>query len=203
MGLFYVDLFFISNSRIGFGFGDRAQIMYSSFNKKVIKMPNKTNLSIGAVIALLIAAYLGLDLQQSQPLIPSASDTTTETLDSEPNLVPSQATDDLDRIARAFQQRQSDLQVRSSGQVIAVLPDDHEGSRHQKFILELPNGQTVLVAHNIDLAPRIQSIQKQDQVEFYGEYEYSDKGGVIHWTHHDPARKHVDGWLKHQGRTYQ
>jgi len=203
MGLFYVDLFFISNSRIGFGFGDRAQIMYSSFNKKVIKMPNKTNLSIGAVIALLIAAYLGLDLQQSQPLIPSASDTTTETLDSEPNLVPSQTTDDLDRIARAFQQRQSDLQVRSSGQVIAVLPDDHEGSRHQKFILELPNGQTVLVAHNIDLAPRIQSIQKQDQVEFYGEYEYSDKGGVIHWTHHDPARKHVAGWLKHQGRTYQ
>ena len=76
--------------------------MYSSFNKKVIKMPNKTNLSIGAVIALLIAAYLGLDLQQSQPLIPSASDTTTETLDSEPNLVPSQKTDDLDRIARAF-----------------------------------------------------------------------------------------------------
>ena len=203
MGLFYVDLFFISNSRIGFGFGDRAQIMYSSFNKKVIKMPNKTNLSIGAVIALLIAAYLGLDLQQSQPLIPSASDTTTETLHSEPNLEPSQATDDLDRIARAFQQRQSDLQVRSSGQVIAVLPDDHEGSRHQKFILELPNGQTVLVAHNIDLAPRIQSIQKQDQVEFYGEYEYSDKGGEIHWTHHDRARKHVDGWLKHQGRTYQ
>lgn len=177
--------------------------MYSSFNKKVIKMPNKTNLSIGAVIALLIAAYLGLDLQQSQPLIPSASDTTTETLHSEPNLEPSQATDDLDRIARAFQQRQSDLQVRSSGQVIAVLPDDHEGSRHQKFILELPNGQTVLVAHNIDLAPRIQNIQRQDQVEFYGEYEYSNKGGVIHWTHHDPARKHVDGWLKHQGRTYQ
>lgn len=177
--------------------------MYSSFNKKVIKMPNKTNLSIGAVIALLIAAYLGLDLQQSQLLVPSASDTITETLHSEPNLVPSQKTDDLDRIARAFQHRQSDLQVRSSGQVVAFLPDDHEGSRHQKFILELLNGQTVLVAHNIDLAPRIQNIQKQDQVEFYGEYEYSDKGGVIHWTHHDPARKHVDGWLKHQGRTYQ
>lgn len=171
--------------------------------KSYKKMPNKTNLGIGAIIILLIAAYLGLDLQQSQPLVPSASDATTETLHSEPNLVPSQTTDDLDRIARAFQQRQSDLQVRSSGQVIAVLPDDHEGSRHQKFILELPNGQTVMVAHNIDLAPRIQSIQKQDQVEFYGEYEYSDKGGVIHWTHHDPARKHVDGWLKHQGRTYQ
>src|SRR5690606_37456549 len=166
-------------------------------------MPNKTNLGIGAVIALLIAAYLGLNLQQSQPVVPSVSNPTTETLHSGPNLVPSQTTDELDRVAREFQQRQSDLQVRSSGQVIAVLPDDHEGSRHQKFILELQNGQTVLVAHNIDLAPRIQNIQKQDRIEFYGEYEYSDKGGVIHWTHHDPARKHVDGWLKHQGRTYQ
>jgi len=37
MGLFYADLFFISNSRAGFGSSDRAQIMYLSFNKKVIK----------------------------------------------------------------------------------------------------------------------------------------------------------------------
>lgn len=58
--------------------------------KSYKKMPNKTNLGIGAIIILLIAAYLGLDLQQSQPLVPSASDATTETLHSEPNLVPSQ-----------------------------------------------------------------------------------------------------------------
>ena len=95
------------------------------------------------------------------------------------------------------------MQVRASGRVIAILPDDNEGSRHQKFILKLSNEQTLLVAHNIDLAPRIANIQKDDKVEFFGEYEYSDKGGVIHWTHHDPADKHVSGWLKHQGRTYQ
>ena len=50
--------------------------------------------------------------------------------------------------------------------MIALLKDDNEGSRHQKFILELSTGQTVLVAHNIDLAPRIQNIQKGDQVVF-------------------------------------
>ena len=50
--------------------------------------------------------------------------------------------------------------------MVALLKDDNEGSRHQKFILELSTGQTVLVAHNIDLAPRIQNIQKGDQVEF-------------------------------------
>ncbi len=93
--------------------------------------------------------------------------------------------------------------MQSSGKVIALLRDDNEGSRHQKFLLELANGQTVLVAHNIDLAPRIEALQKGDQVDFYGEYEHSDKGGVIHWTHLDPAQKHAHGWLKHQGKTYQ
>ncbi|MBQ1494882.1 MAG: DUF3465 domain-containing protein, partial [Acinetobacter sp.] len=46
-------------------------------------------------------------------------------------------------------------------------------------------------------------LRKGEIVEFYGEYEYSPKGGVIHWTHHDPQAKHVDGWLKYQGKSYQ
>lgn len=71
------------------------------------------------------------------------------------------------------------------------------------MILKLENGLTVLVAHNIDLAPRVEGLRKGEIVEFYGEYEYSPKGGVIHWTHHDPQAKHVDGWLKYQGKSYQ
>lgn len=84
-----------------------------------------------------------------------------------------------------------------------MLADDNNSSRHQKFILQLQKGLTVLVAHNIDLSSRIDGLQKGDAVEFYGEYEYSEKGGVIHWTHHDPQQRHVDGWLKYKGRTYQ
>ncbi|MEK7738664.1 MAG: DUF3465 domain-containing protein, partial [Pseudomonadota bacterium] len=95
------------------------------------------------------------------------------------------------------------VQVQSIGRVKAVLRDDNEGSRHQKFILALDNGLTVLVAHNIDLAPRIDNLRKGDTVEFFGEYEYSNQGGVMHWTHHDPKRRHQDGWLKHNGKTYQ
>ena len=96
-----------------------------------------------------------------------------------------------------------DAQVQGAGTVIRVLSDDNDGSRHQRFILQLANGRTLLIAHNIDLAPRINGIREGDKVEFYGEFQSNPQGGVIHWTHHDPQGRHPDGWLRHEGRTYQ
>ena len=103
----------------------------------------------------------------------------------------------------AHQQQKSDVQVEGVGVVIKVLPDDLKGSRHQKFILRLASGNTILVAHNIDLAPRIPNLKKGDTVGFFGEYEWNNKGGVVHWTHHDPRGKHLDGWLESGGKRYQ
>ena len=108
-----------------------------------------------------------------------------------------------DALQQAYESRQSDLQIQGSGTVIRILSDDNKGSRHQKFILKLSSGQTILIAHNIDLAPRINSISKGDQVQFYGEYEWNKLGGVIHWTHHDPNGRHEGGWLNHDGKMYQ
>jgi len=103
----------------------------------------------------------------------------------------------------AYENHQSNIQVQGSGTVIRILKDDNKGSRHQKFILKLSFGQSILIAHNIDLAPRINSISNGDVIQFYGEYEWNNKGGVIHWTHRDPNGHHVGGWLKHNGSTYQ
>lgn len=103
----------------------------------------------------------------------------------------------------AFNAQQNDLQVQGEGSVARILADDNDGSRHQRFLLETSLGQTILVAHNIDLAPRISDLRKGDNVSFYGEYEWNARGGVIHWTHHDPQNRHPHGWLKHNGRTYQ
>ena len=106
-------------------------------------------------------------------------------------------------IERAFRERANDLQVTGEGVVSKVLRDDNDGSRHQRFILTLSSGHTLLVAHNIDLAPRIQTLRVGDAVAFNGEYEWNPQGGVLHWTHHDPQGRHEAGWLKHEGRTYQ
>ncbi len=103
----------------------------------------------------------------------------------------------------AFKNKKSDLQVTGSGIVIKVLPDDTKGSKHQRFILKLSNGQTLLIAHNIDLAPRIGGLRNGDKVTFHGEYEWNAKGGVVHWTHHDPQGRHEDGWLKYKGKIYK
>lgn len=110
--------------------------------------------------------------------------------------------DDADKVAEGFKYIKSDFIVEVPGKVVHILPDDNEGSRHQRFILELSNEQTVLVAHNIDLAPYV-PLEKYDEVTVKGEYEYNEKGGVVHWTHHDPKGWHEGGWIRHAGKTYE
>lgn len=123
--------------------------------------------------------------------IPGQHDTGTSTSGADQALV------------AALESHRSNVQVEGSGRVSRILPDDNEGSRHQRFIVRLGTGQTVLVAHNIDLATRVASLKVGDAVELNGEYEWNERGGVIHWTHRDPRGSHVDGWIKHNGHTYQ
>ncbi len=95
------------------------------------------------------------------------------------------------------------IQMCGSGTVIKLLSDDNKGSRHQRFIIKQSSGKTLLIAHNIDLAPKIYSLKKGSLIKFCGEHENNAKGGVIHWTHHDPQKRHTDGWLEYDGQRYQ
>ena len=106
-------------------------------------------------------------------------------------------------IENAYRNRTSNLPVTGTGTVSRILSDDNQGSRHQRFIVQLPSGHTVLIAHNIDIAPRINSLQQGGQITFSGVFEWNDKGGVVHWTHHDPSRQHAGGYLQYNGSTYQ
>lgn len=110
---------------------------------------------------------------------------------------------DDDSIGRAFANRASNVQVEGEGSVIRILPDDLNGPRHQRFIVRLASKQTLLITHNIDIAPRVDGLEVGDNVRFNGEYVWNEKGGVVHWTHHDPQGRHVTGWLIHNGKTYK
>ncbi|WP_228778830.1 DUF3465 domain-containing protein [Methylobacter sp. BlB1] len=110
---------------------------------------------------------------------------------------------DLNTLTDAFENQRSNIQVRQAGTIVKILPDDTNGSRHQRFIVRLSSGQSVLIAHNIDLAPKVEGISEGSMISFSGEYEWNNKGGVIHWTHHDPQGQHEGGWLTYNGRRYE
>ncbi len=94
-------------------------------------------------------------------------------------------------------------QMCSIGTVVRLLSDDNQGSRHQKFIIKQSSGRTLLITHNIDLAPKIYTLKKGGLIKFCGEYESNSKGGVVHWTHHDPKGWHKAGWLEYKGKRYE
>jgi hypothetical protein len=102
--------------------------------------------------------------------------------------------------AQAGQMRK--VEVTMSGQVFKMLPDDTKGLPHERWLMRLDNGTTVLIAHDTKLAPRV-PIQAGDNVMIHGEYIWNDRGGVIHWTHHDPGGRHEPGFIEFNGKRYE
>lgn len=96
-------------------------------------MKTQKNNLIVIVMVFLIAAYLGLDFKQKQ------NTTNGSALPPSTNLV----IDDQQKIMQAYQQQRSNIQVQAQGTIKAILPDDDQGSKHQKMILQLENGLTV------------------------------------------------------------
>ena len=108
----------------------------------------------------------------------------------------------VDRIRKAFKYNQSDFIVTVYGEVVHILAYDNDPPRHQRWLLEISDDLTLKIAHNTDLAPDV-PLKKGDIVTVKGEYEWNDKGGVIHWTHHDPRGRHEGGWIEHYGKKYE
>ena len=147
------------------------------------------------LVVLILAAGFWTQYQDNQKTGSAAVNTNLSN--------PQDYMDDAMRPQRAFENRQSDLIVTLTARVIRTLSDDNEGSRHQRFIIETSQGQSVLVAHNIDLAKRLNGLSSGDEIRIKGEYEWNDKGGVIHWTHHDPKGRHEGGWIEWHGERFE
>ena len=92
--------------------------------------------------------------------------------------------------------------VEIEGRVTKILRDDTVGSQHQRFIIRVEDGSTRLVAHNIDVAPRV-PVRVGDQVRVRGAIVDNPQGGVLHRTHLDPQGDDPDGWIEHRKRRYE
>jgi len=106
-------------------------------------------------------------------------------------------------IVRAIEARAEDVWVEGEAEVAKLLPDDTKGSQHQRFIVRLASGHSLLIAHNIDLAPRVSPLHVGDTISFRGEYVWNTKGGVVHWTHHDPKGRREGGWIRREGQLFE
>ncbi len=91
--------------------------------------------------------------------------------------------------------------IEDTGFVRRLLTDDDDASRHQRFIIRLSNRQTLLIAHNIEVA-EVVPLSLGDRIYFRGMYEWNDLGGLVHWTHHDPQGGEDGGWVRYRRKVY-
>lgn len=190
--------------------------------RRMARHNHKKKLSLGGLLLLIVIVFgarlLGIDLGSTthndqstktttttKPTIPTPSsqvEPTHETSQAPVDHRASTTHSDDDIIAHLVATQQSGVIVTVSGTVIKTLPDDNDGARHQRFLVKLTNGRTLLIAHNIDLADSV-PVQQGDTIRIHGQFEYNNRGGVVHWTHHDPGGYHEDGWIEHMGTRYQ
>jgi hypothetical protein len=83
-----------------------------------------------------------------------------------------------------------------------LLSDDNDGSRHQRFVIEIPGRLTLLIAHNIDLAERV-PLGLGDRVRVRGMYGWNELGGLVHWTHRDPHGVEDGGYVRYRTRMFE
>jgi hypothetical protein len=103
----------------------------------------------------------------------------------------------------AFERRAENVELTATGVVDRVLSDqDGPSGPHERFIVRLPDvGMTLLVEHNLSIAPRV-PVVVGEPVVVHGEYVWNAQGGLVHFTHHDPDRSHEGGYIVYGGRRY-
>lgn len=106
-------------------------------------------------------------------------------------------------LINAYERKQNNVTVTGSGEVVTVLPIDRDGSKKQKFKVQVADKLRVLIIHDYDAAPLISRLKEGDTVEFSGQYRWNSQGGVVEYTHDDPSGLRWPGWIKHRGKKYE
>jgi len=117
------------------------------------------------------------------------------------------APDTSSSLLRLYEHHASNEEVEASGTVRKVLGTRLTRSgNHEGFIVEVPVPLTsqslrVKIEDNVDISGSI-PLAAGDHVHFRGEYVYDSRGGIVHWTHHDPRMRHEPGFIEVNGKRY-
>jgi Protein of unknown function (DUF3465) len=77
----------------------------------------------------------------------------------------------------------------------------HSHRTHERFGVRADDGSRFQVIDNVSLAPRV-PVRPGDRVTVQGELIRNRGGALVHWTHHDPRGRHVDGFIRLGDRVY-
>ena len=92
------------------------------------------------------------------------------------------------------------------GATVTSAPRFFYGSKthamHEEFRVRSDDGHRLEIVDNVRIAPRVPVIPG-DRVFVQGELvPQSGHGPLVHWTHHDPHRSHLEGFIDFAGRRY-
>jgi hypothetical protein len=75
-------------------------------------------------------------------------------------------------------------------------------AEHEAFNVRSDDGRNLEVVDNVKLAPPV-PVHVGDRITIQGELvPNAASGPLVHWTHHDPAGAHPDGFIDFAGKRY-
>ncbi|AFY00753.1 DUF3465 domain-containing protein [Bdellovibrio bacteriovorus] len=108
---------------------------------------------------------------------------------------------DSDLVRAVNDRRREDFVEGGSLTVVKILPDDSSGLEHQKWVVRLSNGELMQAVYNLDMCPRV-PLKVGDVIAMGGQFIWTNKGGLLHWLHHDPRGRRPDGYVYVNGQYY-
>ncbi len=95
---------------------------------------------------------------------------------------------------QAFDQHLRDIYLITEGTVAEILPNDTTGIPHQRFIIITPEGDSILVVHNIEKGEPL-DIRIGEKLHIEGTYVWNRFGGLIHETHIGHNKNQPEGLI--------
>jgi len=106
------------------------------------------------------------------------------------------------QLERAYHDQRSDFMAEVSGTVVRILAADPNRPRAQEFVIRLQNGLTLTVVHDKHDGGEVPAAIG-DAVTVRGKYKWSETGGSLQNTQHDPSIERRHGFIEHDGKRYQ